>query len=181
MAFKTASVSFKTPASAVKGDWERALGFINLMVPTKFGAINLMASNPNQKALYEALVADTSGELLNNVCAQLALDFNPNNGQVLWDFLEADGDEPLASDPTKALGYINFFLPDEAGEMVQLGAISLWAKDAREQKLFNALNESGERCARTLKAILNSLSLTFHPNKPGTAVKKPGFALLKAA
>ena len=173
-------VSFKAPTSAVKGDWERALGFINLMVPTKFGAINLMGSNPNQKALYEALVADTSGELLNNVCAQLALDFNPNGGQSLWDFM--DDKEPLVSDPSKALGYINFFLPDEEGEMVQLGAVSLWAKDAREQRLFDALNESDERCGRTLKAILNSLTLTFHPNKPGAAAaKKPGFALLKAA
>ena len=179
MAFnKPVSVNFKAPTTAVKGDWERALGFINLMVPQKFGAINLMGSNPNQKALYEALAADTTGELLKNVCAQLALDFNPNGGQSLWDFM--DDKEPLVSDPSKALGYINFFLPDEAGDMVQLGSVSLWAKDARDQRLFDALNESDERCGRTLKAILASLSLTFHPNKPG-AVKKPGFALLKAA
>lgn len=179
MAFnKPVSVNFKAPTTAVKGDWERALGFINLMVPQKFGAINLMGSNANQKALYEALAADTTGELLKNVCAQLALDFNPNGGQSLWDFM--DDKEPLVSDPSKALGYINFFLPDGAGDMVQLGSVSLWAKDARDQRLFDALNESDERCVRILKALLASLSLTFHQNKPGAA-KKPGFALLKAA
>ena len=185
MANNTKTFEFKAPATKTNGDWERALGFINLMVAnssgqtSKFGAINLLASNANQKALFDGLVADTTGKLLNAVLDNLALDFNPGGSSVAWDFLEDDA-ETVEADPTKALGYINFFLPDEDGEMVQLGKVSLWAKTPREQKLFNALVESEERCTRTLKAILASLRLTFHPNTPGAA-KKPGFALLKAA
>lgn len=163
------------------GDWEKAIGFINLMVPNKFGMLPLLASNANQKALFEGLMVDTSGKLLAGVLANLAVDFHPNGSQNLWDFVEDTAAEQQV-DPTKALGYINFYLPDEDGEMVQLGKVALWAKEVREQRLFDILNESPERCEKTLKAFLGKLTLTFYPAKSAAApAKKSGFAILKAA
>lgn len=82
MAFQPADNSAPTsrPASGKqRGDFEKAIGFLNLYVPTKgggrrkVGAIPFNASNAVQKQLHDMLVADP--EAIKKVISALVVEY----------------------------------------------------------------------------------------------------------
>lgn len=176
------------PASSIgkNEDW-KALGFINLMVTnnagsvSKLGAVGLKKSNHAHIELFNGLSGPECKTILEAIGTQVVLKFNPVGSGADWDFLE--NAEPAAATPIagakeQAIGYINLLLPDADGMLVQLGSVALFASNAREQTLFNALSVSADK---NLAAIKARMSLTFFPTNTVAKVIKPGFAVLKKA
>lgn len=84
MAFQPASSSAPAPTAARRnsGEYEKAIGFINVYIPTvgggrrKLGTLALNASKATEKAVHDRLV-EGGEEALNRLAEVMVLEFNP--------------------------------------------------------------------------------------------------------
>lgn len=189
MAFnKSMSFNSTAPKQAAASDksWQN-LGYINFMLNSpsgavsKLGAIGLAPKNAAHVEFFGVLMSPDKATFLESIAQQIVLKFNPAASGDEWDFL--DGmvayDAAANNNKEKPVGYINVLLPDESGELAQLGTLQLFASDYRENKLFRSLSSSPEVCEKNLANIKNSLSLSFYSTSAGAPpTTKPKFLVL---
>jgi hypothetical protein len=146
MAFATSkSAVFAAVSSTNSNDSWKAVGFINLYLPTvggkekKLGAIPLRASRPAEKELSDWL--NKKAENVASMASVLVVEFNDSEASNADQF--DLGFAPAAPvDGAENTGYINFYLPSKDGSRRKLGFVAI--KESENAPMLGWLKDDPE-------------------------------------
>ncbi len=178
------SIRFPSLNTAAASDAWRAQGFLNLYLPRhgsddtagvqKLGKLPLKESNAKEKTLLNWLRQDPVNAPQVLLSQALCVEFREVGdpvGFALPGMPAIQAPVQQANDPMRAAAFLNFAIPGDDGEPVQIGAIPLRMSNAYEAQLIQWLKVDTEK---NLAVFMKLLSIDF---REGVAGAGKGFAL----
>lgn len=150
------------PRTSSNDNW-KASGFLNMFIPKqtgaryKLGALALRASKPMEAAL-DQWCNDNPG-LVGQLPAKFQLEYVSASAKdtsaldIFNDDMPNVRVAPVDRDPSKAVGYLNFYVPT-TGEPAKIGVIPLKGDQIEEARIAKWLDQDVERGVRLLEKLI---------------------------